>query len=113
MAAEIILYTRETKVANLDAMPRGLGLRYLEVIRDHTGAGYIAQQWRKKLPAAGIVLDLNGPEITAANELRARGAELLKAEDRFGDTKTGWWMDGVYLAPTKNAVHALDVLEGR
>jgi hypothetical protein len=30
-------------------------------------------------------------------ELINRGAELLKTEDRFGETKTGWWIDGVFL----------------
>ena len=48
----------------------------------------------------------------AALVLREMGAELLKQEDRMGETKTGWWMDGVYLAPTRDAEVALRVLNG-
>lgn len=29
--------------------------------------------------------------------LRDSGATLAKQEDRSGDTKSGWWLDGVYL----------------
>ena len=38
------------------------------------------------------------------------GAEKLKAEDRWGDTRTGWWLDGVYLG--KDPVVALNAVEG-
>lgn len=48
----------------------------------------------------------------AERELREIGAELLKAEDRHGDTKTGWWLDGVWLAPTKDPVAALRAIKG-
>lgn len=33
-------------------------------------------------------------------ELIAYGAVFEKREDRHGDTKTGWWLDGVYLGNT-------------
>lgn len=49
-------------------------------------------------------------ETTA--ELLEMGAELLKAEDRHGETKTGWWMDGVYLGPKSDPRHCLNVLRG-
>jgi hypothetical protein len=29
--------------------------------------------------------------------LKERGAESMKAEDQFGDTRSGWFLDGVYL----------------
>lgn len=48
----------------------------------------------------------------AAKELRERGCELLKGEDRFGETKTGWWQDGVWLAPANKPQDALRILLG-
>lgn len=56
-AAEVIANGPDLKIVNLDAMPRGTGCRYLEVIRAHTG-DLIAKQWRREVPAAGIVVDL-------------------------------------------------------
>lgn len=46
----------------------------------------------------------------AANELREMGAELARMEDRQGDTKSGWWLDGVYLG--KKAADALEAVRG-
>ena len=46
---EVIKNTPQLVVRNLDAMPRGLGLRYLECVRSHTGE-LMAQQWRRELP---------------------------------------------------------------
>jgi hypothetical protein len=46
----------------------------------------------------------------AAAELIERGAENIKKEDRFGDTRSGWWMDQTFLA--KDPVLALGVLLG-
>lgn len=34
----------------------------------------------------------------AIKQLRERGAELLKKEDRFGDTRSGWWLDQTFLS---------------
>jgi hypothetical protein len=48
----------------------------------------------------------------AENELREVGAVLEKKEDRHGETKSGWWMDDVWLAPTNQPVQALAVLRG-
>jgi hypothetical protein len=44
----------------------------------------------------------------AINKLIEAGAENLKTEDRHGETKAGWWMDGVYL--DKKATDALKAL---
>jgi hypothetical protein len=46
----------------------------------------------------------------ATKELREMGAELAKMEDRQGDTKSGWWLDGVYLG--KKATDALEAVQG-
>jgi hypothetical protein len=46
----------------------------------------------------------------AASELREMGAELAKMEDRHGDTKSGWWLDGVYLG--KKATDAISAVRG-
>jgi hypothetical protein len=48
----------------------------------------------------------------AIETLRAWGAELLKAEDRHGETKTGWWLDGVWLGPKNDPAAALRILNG-
>jgi hypothetical protein len=46
----------------------------------------------------------------AVAELIERGAENIKKEDRFGDTRSGWWMDQTFLG--KDPVVALEVLLG-
>ena len=48
----------------------------------------------------------------AIEKLLAQGATHEKKEDQFGDTKAGWWMDTVYLAPYKMPELALQVLNG-
>jgi len=41
-------------------------------------------------------------------EIEEAGAEYSKQEDQFGDTKSGWWMDGVYLGKTvKDAIESI------
>jgi hypothetical protein len=54
----------------------------------------------------------NEAKAAAVKELRDAGAELLKQEDRHGETKTGWWMDGVWLAPTNDPAAALRSMKG-
>jgi hypothetical protein len=49
---------------------------------------------------------------TVESELRERGATLEKKEDRNGDTKSGWWMDDVWLAPKSQPAEAMRILEG-
>ena len=46
----------------------------------------------------------------AIETLREAGAVLERREDRFGDTKGGWWLDGVYLA--KDPRDAVRVMQG-
>ena len=42
-------------------------------------------------------------------ELEKRGASREKREDRHGDTKTGWWLDGVYLGrTTEESIRAMN-----
>lgn len=48
----------------------------------------------------------------AVKKLIAMGATRAKKEDSLGDTKSGWWMDTVFLAPSNMAKLALQVLEG-
>jgi hypothetical protein len=43
-------------------------------------------------------------------ELKDAGAWYGKAEDRDGRTRTGWWMDGVYLGKTER--DALEAIHG-
>ena len=50
----IIPNSNKLKVTNLDQLPKGRGLRYLEVIEGDNGT-YIAKQWRAK-PMKGVVL---------------------------------------------------------
>lgn len=47
---------------------------------------------------------------TAIRECLARGYENAKKENRFGETKTGWWCDDVFLG--KNPVEALRIANG-
>lgn len=51
-------------------------------------------------------------KAAAETELLAMGAERLKAEDRFGDTKSGWWLDTVFLGPLADPEHCLRVVRG-
>lgn len=48
----------------------------------------------------------------AVQALVDAGALREKKEDRSGDTKSGWWMDDVYLATADDPVLALQVLNG-
>ncbi len=42
--------------------------------------------------------------------VRAAGGVHEKKEDRFGDTRTGWWIDDVFLGT--NAQAALEAIRG-
>ncbi len=42
--------------------------------------------------------------------LKEHGAENVIKEDRFGDTKAGWWLDDVFLG--KDPVLACSVILG-
>ena len=52
----VILYTPDLDIRNLDALPRGRGLPYLEVIRGEDGA-LVAKRWRRKPPANALLVD--------------------------------------------------------
>lgn len=49
---------------------------------------------------------------TYISELKDAGAEIAKREDSHGDTKLGWWLDGVYLAPVNRPQDALRAIKG-
>ena len=49
-------------------------------------------------------------EVFAAEELIKRGAKLEKKEDTDGRTRSGWWMEDVFLS--KDAGDALRALNG-
>jgi len=55
---------------------------------------------------------INAKKEAATAALREKGAELLKQEDRFGETKSGWWLDGTFLAPASQPENALRVITG-
>ncbi len=40
------------------------------------------------------------------------GATHEKKEDQFGETKSGWWMDTIWLAPYGQPLLALSAIEG-
>ena len=44
-------------IVNLDAMPKGTGARYLEVITSHISGVLIAKQWRKAIVDGAVLLD--------------------------------------------------------
>ena len=46
---KIIKNHKDLDVRNIDAMPRGLNARYLEVIKG-LGSEYVAKQWRRTPP---------------------------------------------------------------
>jgi len=48
----------------------------------------------------------------AVDRLIEMGATHEEKEDHFGDTKSGWWMDTVWLAPYSRPQDALQAIEG-
>jgi hypothetical protein len=46
----------------------------------------------------------------ATQELESIGAVKETSDDRFGDTKTGWWLDGVFLG--RDSMTALQAVRG-
>jgi len=48
----------------------------------------------------------------AIDRLIEMEASHEKKEDSFGETKSGWWMDTVWLAPYSQPREALAVIEG-
>lgn len=60
--------------------------------------------------ATGGDIYTKASEEEARQELIAAGAKLEKKEDRDGRTRSGWWMDDVFLG--KTAREALAGLRG-
>lgn len=58
MKVQIIPNSRTLDIRNLEALPRGTGCRYLEVIRGQREE-FVAKQWRRKLIEGTILIDLN------------------------------------------------------
>ena len=58
---EIITYSKNLRITNLDSLPKGTGARYLECIAAHeVGGPLIASAWRRSIPkAATILIDFN------------------------------------------------------
>ena len=56
--------------------------------------------------------DKTMPIAEMVRELKEAGAEIAKREDRNGDTKSGWWLDGVYLAQVSRPQDALRAIKG-
>ena len=48
----------------------------------------------------------------AISKLEAAGAVRAKAQDCSGTTRSGWWLDGVYLAPVADPKAAWAAING-
>jgi hypothetical protein len=60
---QIIKYSRDLVILNLEQLPKGAGSRYLQCITSHKDGQFIAKQWRFKLPQeAEIVIDFGKKE---------------------------------------------------
>ena len=66
----VIEYDPQLKIVNLDALPRGLGRRFLEVIRSPDNAVLIAKAWRSKPKRGTWVIDFQTPS-GLARKIRA------------------------------------------
>lgn len=68
---EIIDYTPALRIVNLEQLPRGTGCGWLEVIRSNVSDALIAKQWRRVMPASGIIVTFK----RAGRTLVARGSK--------------------------------------
>jgi len=59
---EVIPYSKDLDIRNIEALPRGTGARYLEVIRGEKDE-YIAKLWRRKATDKGILIDFKPTEV--------------------------------------------------
>jgi len=57
---EIIPYSKDLNIRNIEQLPRGVGTPYLEVIEGEKGT-YIAKQWRRKPQDKGIFVEFEKP----------------------------------------------------
>ena len=51
-----ILYKPDLKIVNTEHLPKGRGIKYLEVVEGQSG-DYIAKCWRKKTTDNGIYIE--------------------------------------------------------
>ena len=59
----------------------------------------------------GMIAQTTNPaEVARLTDLRDRGAEFSKRENRHGETRGGWWLDGAYLGQTTR--DAMEVING-
>jgi len=84
---EIIPNSREIKITNLDQLPRGLGARYLEVVRGENGV-LVAKQWRRKELDGAILVDMEAKPDAAPSRF-PRGAMASTAYNKDGIAYTG------------------------
>ena len=58
----------------------------------------------------GMIAQTTNPaEVARLTDLRDRGAEFSKRQARGGETRGGWWLDGVFLGKTtRDAVQAIN-----
>jgi hypothetical protein len=58
----------------------------------------------------GMIAQTTNPaEVARLTDLRDRGAEFSKQENRHGEARGGWWLDGVYLGKTtRDAMQAIN-----
>jgi len=58
----------------------------------------------------GMIAQATNPaEAARLTDLRDRGAEFSKRENRHSETCSGWWLDGVWLGKTtRDAMQAIN-----
>ena len=55
---------------------------------------------------------MNATTTNATQTLIEMGAKNERREDSEGKTKSGWWLDGVWLAPSNRPMDAIRFLKG-
>jgi len=89
---EIVPNSRDLDIRNLDALPRGTGAQFLEVVRGQ-GDELIAKQWRRKIPtkpnARAILVDLReAPKPEKAEREFLTTPQARRLLTKIGLTKT-------------------------
>lgn len=54
----VIPYSASLDIRNVDALPRGTGIRYLEVVRGQKQNTFVAKAWRKSPVEGSVVIDM-------------------------------------------------------
>ena len=96
--SKVIPYSKDLKINNIDTLPKGTGVRYLEVIKGENGT-YIAKQWRRT-PVDAILIDFGEkkPELvkkeeTSGKHIEDAGEEL--AYNKRNRIRTGKTWDDI------------------